>query len=105
MSVAAFKCLKLRRLNKNSLRGFVSLRLPSGLTLHDCSWHQQPDGREWIGLPSRSYQVADSTTKWAPIVEFDADATRERQAFQRLALEAVHAAAAEQDDPLAELLP
>ena len=104
---STFKCLKLRRLNKNGLLGFFSLKLPSGLVLHDLSWRRQPDGTEWVGMPSRAYQAGDGSTKWTPVAEFDADAKRERQEFQRRALTAVRAfvAAEQNDDELAELLP
>ena len=52
----------------NTLRGFFTITLPSGMILHDCMLHQQED-RRWIGLPSREYEV-QGDRKFAPIVTF-----------------------------------
>jgi hypothetical protein len=80
MSVSEWKAFE-----KNTLKGFLSLVLPSGLILRGCSYHQKSDAR-WIGLPAREY-IKDGAKTWAPIVEFtDAEA---RQRFQRAALQAV----------------
>ena len=71
---------------KNTLRGFLSLSLPSGLVIHNCALHQK-DGARWIGLPSRQYTATDGKVSWSPMVEF---ASKEaRYAFQDAALEAV----------------
>lgn len=71
---------------KNTLRGFLSLELPSGLILHDCTLHQRNESR-WVGLPGRPYQKPDGTTSWSPVVEIPENAAREK--FQRGALAAV----------------
>jgi hypothetical protein len=31
-----------------SLKGFVTLRLPSGLVLHDLTYHHRQDGATWV---------------------------------------------------------
>ena len=70
---------------KNTLRGFLSLTLPSGLIIHNCTL-QEKDGSRWIGLPARPY-TKDGSTSYALLIEF---ATKEaRQPFQTMALEAV----------------
>ena len=71
---------------KNSLRGFLSLILPSGLVLNDCTYHQK-DAARWIGLPARQYTAADGKLSWSPVVEFASK--EERSVFQTAALEAV----------------
>jgi len=71
---------------KNTLRGFFSLNLPSGLVIHNCTLHEK-DGSRWIGLPARQYSKDDGSTSYALLIEF---ATKEaRQQFQTMALEAV----------------
>jgi hypothetical protein len=40
-------CVKRRRFEKGSLKGFCDLQLTRvGLVIRDCCWHQK-DGREW----------------------------------------------------------
>jgi hypothetical protein len=85
-------CIKLRRYEKNTLRGFVDLELTNvGLVIKDCTWHAKDDG-EWISFPARSYQKQDGSTGWQPLVEFAAGTEDLRAQFQRLAIEAIHAA-------------
>lgn len=71
----------------DSLQGFLTLQLPSGLTLHDCTYHQRPDGARWLGLPARQYTKQDGTTAWVRLVDFADKAAHAR--FQDLALSAV----------------
>jgi len=71
---------------KNTLRGFLSLTLPSGIVLHNCALHEK-NGARWIGLPSRQYPKDDGSIGYAPIVEFATSEVRSR--FQRAALAAV----------------
>ncbi len=70
---------------KNTLRGFLSLTLPSGLTIHNCSLHQK-DGSRWIGFPSRQYSKEDGSIGYSPLIEVASDA---RRSFQDAALAAV----------------
>jgi hypothetical protein len=70
-----------------SLQGFLTLRLPSGLTLHDCTLHERANGARWIGLPARSYTQRDGTPAWARLVDFASKVAQAR--FQRLAKDAV----------------
>jgi hypothetical protein len=84
---------------RNSLQGFVILTLePSGIVLHDCTYHRMPEGREWIGLPGKpqidregQHRKDPATGKplYTPVVEIKNKAARER--FQLAALAAVHA--------------
>jgi hypothetical protein len=54
---------------KNTLQAFLSLTLPSGMTLHGCSYHRKNDSR-WIGVPGQKFTKADgsvtipSTSTW-----------------------------------------
>ena len=42
-----------RRLERNTLKGFVTLALePSGLIIHDCTVHAK-QGKAWIGMPAK----------------------------------------------------
>lgn len=73
---------------KNTLRGFLSLTLPSGLVIHNCTYHEKADAR-WIGLPARQYSKDDGTTSYTPLIEFNTKDIRQR--FQAAALRAVDA--------------
>jgi len=70
---------------KNTLRGFLSLTLPSGLVIHNCCLHEK-GGARWIGLPSQRYNKPDGSVAYTPVVEFASMDARQR--FQRAALEA-----------------
>jgi hypothetical protein len=91
--------------NRGSVSGFVTLRLPSGLVLRDCTFHQQGE-RQWIGLPGKpqidaaGLHCIDPTTGkrlYLPIVEIPDRGQRER--FQRAALAAVDRLLDQAGDP------
>jgi DNA-binding cell septation regulator SpoVG len=71
---------------KNTLQGFLSITLPSGLVIHNCTLHES-SGVRWIGLPARPYTKDDGSTSYATLIEFSTAETRHR--FQTAALEAV----------------
>jgi hypothetical protein len=80
-----FKIREWRPFEKNTLRGFLSLELPSGMILHGCTLNQKGESR-WIGLPAKEY-LKGSERAWSPLIEFtDRDV---RESFQALALEAI----------------
>ena len=71
---------------KNTLRGFLTLTLPSGLVIHDCTFHER-DGSRWIGLAARQFKKEDGSIGYAPLIEFTSSESRQR--FQAAALDAV----------------
>lgn len=72
--------------NRNTLQAFLSLTLPSGLIIRNCTLHQK-NGSRWIGLPGRQYAKDDRSTTYSAIVAFTTkDVQRE---FQAQALYAV----------------
>ena len=67
-------------ISKNTLQGFLTLTLsPSGIVLKECSLHERPDGKRWVGLPSKprinsatGSQRKDAVSGkglWSPVVE------------------------------------
>jgi|SRR5579871_208747 len=74
-----------KTLHRGNLRGFLSLTLPSGLTIHNCQLLES-NGRPWIGLPARRFQLADKSIAYQPIVEFTS-----RAALQKFRAEALRA--------------
>lgn len=77
---------KLR--NNQAVRGFLSLRLPSGLVIHSCHL-LEAGGRRWVGLPARRFLTTDSKVHFEPIIEFT---TRKAHwNFERATLEVVEA--------------
>ena len=58
-----------RTLRKNTLRGFFTITLPSGMVVHGCMLHTKDDGERWIGFPRREYEL-QGERKFAPIITF-----------------------------------
>ena len=81
----------------DSLQGFITLTLPSGMVLHECTLHERPNGARWIGMPARSYTAKDGSTSWVRVVDFSTKDAYER--FQRQALAAVDDFFAQQPQP------
>jgi DNA-binding cell septation regulator SpoVG len=71
---------------KNSLRGFFSLTLPSGLIIHNCAVHQKGTAR-WVSLPARQLRKEDGSIAYSPVIDFAG--TDERRRFQAVATKAV----------------
>jgi len=91
------RCVRFRRYEKNTLRGFVDLELVrTGLVLHDCCWHEK-NGMEWVSFPARSYTDKNGVTQWQVLIEFAAGTDQAREQFRKQALEAIHAFAAKQE--------
>jgi hypothetical protein len=64
-------------LSKNTLRGFFSATLPSGLVLHDLMLHES-NGKRWIGLPGKPYTDASGKETYAKIIDFATRAVADR---------------------------
>jgi hypothetical protein len=95
----SIRCIKFRRFEKNTLKGFADLELTRvGLIIRDCTWHEK-DGREWIGFPAKSFTGQDGATKWTPLIEFAEGAVEARKQFMQQALDAIHAAAGDPSTP------
>jgi hypothetical protein len=73
--------------SKNTLLGFLSLELPSGLVLHDLTLHRRGDDR-WLSMPAKSFDK-DGAKGWAPLIEFSTKESRDK--FQAAALSAMDA--------------
>jgi hypothetical protein len=71
------RILFFKLVEKNTLRGFFDLELPSGMILSGCMVHTKND-QWWVGLPSKPYTAADGTQSWSKIVDFRDGKTRDR---------------------------
>jgi hypothetical protein len=86
--MANFRIGNWRQYTSGSLRGWFSLTLPSGLTIHNCQLFEK-NGARWVGLPSTKFTSKDGAVTFKPIVEIlDKTAAAE---FRNLALEALDA--------------
>jgi DNA-binding cell septation regulator SpoVG len=63
--------------NKNTLRGFCTVILPSGMIIHDVMLHEKGD-RRWVQLPAREYTDAEGVKQFARFIEFENEATAGR---------------------------
>jgi DNA-binding cell septation regulator SpoVG len=54
---------------KNTLRGFLSVNLPSGMVIHNVTVHEKGEGR-WVGMPSREWVNQDGAKQYSPLIEF-----------------------------------
>jgi hypothetical protein len=82
----AFSASDWKAYEKNTLRGFVTIDLPSGMRIKECTVHEK-NGKRWIGLPGKPWIKSDGTTGYVSILDFASEETKNR--WQRLALAAV----------------
>ncbi len=79
--------VKFKAYEKNTLRGFLDLRLTTiGLEIRQASLHEKGKSR-WISLPSKPYKKDDGSQSWSYILKFY-DETKGKQ-FQKACLEAI----------------
>jgi hypothetical protein len=66
--------VKFRLCNKNTLRGFLSVRMTGvGLEIRDVSLHEK-NGKKWLAMPSRPYEDSEGNRKYAFILDwYDSD--------------------------------
>jgi hypothetical protein len=69
---------------KNTLRGFFSATLPSGMILHRLTLHEKGESR-WVGLPAREWNNGQGAKQYAKLIEFIDRATADRFQNQVLA--------------------
>lgn len=80
---------------KNSLQGFFTLKMPSGLILCECMLHES-NGKRWIGMPAKPQTHKDGTPvlsprsgkpAWSPLVKIEDK--QKHKVFQAAALAAI----------------
>jgi hypothetical protein len=81
----SFTVLEFRAFERNTLRGFLSLQLPSGMVIRECCLHKKDEAR-WISPPARKWEK-NGETGWTNLVDFDSKESRQR--FQAAALQAI----------------
>jgi hypothetical protein len=66
----------LKRHDRNTLRAFFDLSLPTGMILRGCTYHER-NGKFWIGWPAKPCVRSDGTPytvdgkpQWSAIVDF-----------------------------------
>jgi hypothetical protein len=67
--VSALEIENFKPYVKNTLFGFVDVRLPSGLIICGVTLHRK-DGSRWCGMPAKEYVKEDGTKSWLPVVKF-----------------------------------
>ena len=55
--------------SKNTLVGFFTAALPSGMVLHNLMLHQKDEAR-WIGFPAREWTDQQGAKQFARFIEF-----------------------------------
>ena len=95
MTKMTVTCTGFRPMQRNTLQGFATLRIPDiCLTIHDVAVHQKNASR-WVQLPSKPQVdkngnlIKDSSgkTRYSVLFEFDNDAVR--KAFSARACAAI----------------
>ena len=82
----AIEILNFKPFSKNTLRGFVYLKMTNiGLQINGCTLHEK-NSKRWIGLHAREYKGEDGKTTWANILKFEDDY---HWKFQKAALAAL----------------
>ena len=59
---------------KNTLRGFLSVNLPSGMVIHNVTVHEKGEAR-WVGLPAREWTNDQGVKQYSNLIEFRDRAT------------------------------
>jgi hypothetical protein len=62
---------------KNTLQGFFTATLPSGLVFHDLMLHER-NGTRWIGFPAREWKDAEGRRNFARFIDFRDRTTADR---------------------------
>lgn len=61
---------QFKRFEKNTLKGFLTVRLPGiGLEIRDICLHEK-NGKKWLQLPSKPHQKQDGSQSWSFILTF-----------------------------------
>jgi hypothetical protein len=83
----AIEITDFRTHKKNTLRGFITVRLTTiGLEIRDLAVHEKNGGR-WLQLPAKPYEKPDGSKGWNYIINFY-EKKNYRQ-FQEMALKAL----------------
>ena len=78
-----------RQIERNTLKGFVTARLPAvGLEIRDLALHEK-NGSRWLQLPARPFDKTDGGRGWNYIISFYQKPTYNQ--FQEMALKALDA--------------
>jgi len=95
----AIRIISWKEHKKNTLLGFVNLKLEkTGLEIRNCTVHEK-DGRRWVSLPAKPYEDENGERGWEQFLRFDPGPNKQ---FQELTLEALdrflsHSAKAKDD--------
>jgi hypothetical protein len=83
----AVEIVDFRPYQKNTLQGFLTVRMTGvGLEIKDIALHRR-DGNEWLQLPAKPYQKPDGSQGWSYILSFYNKETFKK--FQQVTLEAL----------------
>ena len=85
-SVTRFAIVDFKPFVKNTLRGFCTIVLPSGMAIHSCTLHEK-DGKRWISFPAEKFTNKDGEVSYKRLIEFADRATADK--FRDQALEAI----------------
>ncbi len=88
----SMRAVNFKKFEKNTLRGFFDLELPSRMIIRGCTLHQKGD-RQWVGMPGKPIKAKDGTDTWANVVDFADKEAKYR--FDDLAVAAALAAVGE----------
>ena len=82
----AIEIMSFRKFQKNTLQGFVNIRLTNvGIEIRDVCYHAK-NGKRWLSMPAKPYEK-DGETKYVYILDFY-DSPKSDQ-FQARALKAL----------------
>lgn len=64
------RVLKFQPHEKNTLRGFLEVEMPSGMCVRDLTLHKK-NGKRWIGYPSKPFTKEDGSQGWVNQIWFE----------------------------------
>lgn len=85
----AVEVVDFRAHTKNTLRGFLTIRMTGiGLEIRDLALHEK-NGKQWLQLPAKPYKKSDGGQGWSYILAFYDKHTFKK--FQDVTLKALDA--------------
>jgi hypothetical protein len=80
---AAYTVSNARQYKKNTLIGYFTLQMPSGLRIRDMMLHES-HGKRWVHFSSKEWVNPDGSKGYSPILEFASREVSDR--FQAIVL-------------------
>jgi hypothetical protein len=81
------KIFNYKTIDKGCVKSRFDVCIPQwGFLIKDFTLFEK-DGRQWIGLPSKSYKGRDGLEKYTPVIKFN---QQSKEIFERACIDKIH---------------